>query len=291
MSSVPSHDVGAFHRPPRTFPPAIPNEPVVVACPPARTRRGPGGLIQVLLPVLGSLGIVAFAVVTPNKLFLIVACVFVAIALLSALTSAWIQRRTGKLSARNQRRLYRAHLAEREERLRALAARQRETDERLYPDPVRLVGVAAHRRYLWERRPHDADFLAFRVGHATVPLACPVSLELSEDPMTEYDPELLDAAQELVARLGKVEDLSVVAGIGQADVVTIGRAGSHARPDPLAAGPGGCLPGTCRLAHPRLLLSRAGPGLGLAQMAAAHTLRSWGSRRGDDTTATDGRWP
>jgi S-DNA-T family DNA segregation ATPase FtsK/SpoIIIE len=221
MSSAPIHDAGAFHRPPRTFPPAIPTEPIVVACPPSRTRRGPGGLIQVLLPVLGSLGIVAFAVITPNKLFLIVACVFVAIALLSALTSAWAQRRTGKLSARNQRRLYRAHLAEREERLKGLAARQRETDERLYPDPVRLVGVAAHRRYLWERRPHDADFLAFRVGHATVPLACPVSLDLPDDPMNEYEPELLDAAQEMVARLGKVEDLSVVAGIGQADVVTI----------------------------------------------------------------------
>jgi S-DNA-T family DNA segregation ATPase FtsK/SpoIIIE len=199
----------------------MPPEPVVVARPPARVRRGAGGLIQILLPVLGSLGIVAFAVVTPNKLFLIVACVFVAIALLTALISAWTQRRTGKLSARNQRRLYRAHLAEREERLRGLAARQREIDERLYPDPVRLVGIAAHRRYLWERRPHDADFLAFRVGHATVPLACPVKLELPDDPMNEYDPELLDAARGLVAHWGRVEDLSVVAGLREADVVTI----------------------------------------------------------------------
>ncbi len=199
----------------------MPPEPVAVARPPARMRRGAGGLIQILLPVLGSLGIVAFAVVTPNKLFLIVACVFVAIALLTALISAWTQRRSGKLSARNQRRLYRAHLAEREERLRVLAARQREIDERLYPDPVRLVGVAAHRRYLWERRPHDADFLAFRVGHATVPLACPVRLELPDDPMNEYEPELLDAAQELVARWGRVEDLSVVAGLRDADVVTV----------------------------------------------------------------------
>jgi hypothetical protein len=90
--------------------------------------------MRVLLPVLGSLGIVAFAIVTPNKLFLIIASVFVAIALLTAVLSAWTQRRTGRMSARNQRRPYRAHLAEREERLGSLAARQRETDEWLYRD-------------------------------------------------------------------------------------------------------------------------------------------------------------
>jgi len=199
----------------------MPDQPVIIAHPPSRHRRGAGGLLQILLPVLGSLGIVAFAVVSPSRLFLIVAGAFVVIALVSALASAWVQRRSGKLSARSQRRLYRAHLAEREERLSRLAAHQHEIDERLYPDPVRLVGVATQRRNLWERRTRDADFLYFRVGRSAMPLACPLTLELSDDPMTEYEPELLTAAESLAARWRTVDDISVVAAMDQADVITV----------------------------------------------------------------------
>ena len=154
----------AFHRPPRSFPPAVPTQPIVIAQPPALTRRGVGGFMQMLLPVLGTLGIVAFAVIMPNKLFLIVAGAFVLIAILSVVASYWSQRRSGKLSARTERRLYRAHLAERERQLEEVARHQRAVDERLYPDSVRLAGLVAHRRFLWERRPSDVDFLAFRLG-------------------------------------------------------------------------------------------------------------------------------
>ena len=151
---------GAFHRPPRSFPPALPDQKIVVAKPPELARRGVGGLVQLLLPVLGTLGIVAFAVIMPNKLFLIVAGAFVLIAVFSVVASYWAQRRSGKMSARTERRLYRAHLAERERQLEHISRQQREIDERLYPDPIRLGGLVAHRRHLWERRPTDADFLA-----------------------------------------------------------------------------------------------------------------------------------
>jgi S-DNA-T family DNA segregation ATPase FtsK/SpoIIIE len=173
------------------------------------------------LPVLGSLGIVAFALVSPNKLFLIVAGAFVAISLFSVLASYWAQRRSGKLSARAQRRLYRRHLAEREVALAELASKQRQADERLYPDPLLLLASAVGRRHLWERRPGDADFLSFRIGRAAVPLACPLRLDLSDDPLAEYEPELFAQAQGLVDRSRAVEGLSVVASFGDASVVTL----------------------------------------------------------------------
>ena len=69
---------GAFHRPPRSFPPALPSEKIVIARPPTLSRRGASAFVQMVLPVLGSLGIVAFALIMPNKLFLIVAGAFVA---------------------------------------------------------------------------------------------------------------------------------------------------------------------------------------------------------------------
>jgi S-DNA-T family DNA segregation ATPase FtsK/SpoIIIE len=214
-------DRAAFHRPPRSFPPAVPDQRVVIAEPPPLARRGFGGLLQILLPALGTLGIVAFVVVMPNKLFLIVAGAFVLMTVASVFGTYWAQRRSGKLSARTQRRLYRAHLARRELELEAIARHQREVDERLYPDPVRLAALVAHRRYLWERRPADGDFLSFRLGRAAVPLACPLELAMSNDPMTEHEPELYAQAQALVGRFRAVADLSVVASLSQASVVTI----------------------------------------------------------------------
>lgn len=212
---------GAFHRPPRSFPPAVPDQPIVIARPPSLTRRGPGGLLQAAMPVIGTLGIVAFAVIMPNKLFLIVAAAFVAISIVSVVGSYWAQRRSGKHSARTERRLYRAHLAQREQQLQQIVVRQREVDERLYPDPVRLGGLVAHRRNLWERRPADADFLSFRLGRAAVPLACPVQLSLSDDPMIEYQPELYEQAEDLLSRFRTVDDLSVVASLADASFVTV----------------------------------------------------------------------
>ena len=146
----------AFHRPPRSFPPALPDQKIVVAKPPELARRGVGGLVQLLLPVLGTLGIVAFAVIMPNKLFLIVAGAFVLIAIFSVVASYWAQRRSGKLSARTERRLYRAHLAERERQLEhdlPPAARDRrapvpgsDPPRRPRRPPPAPVGAPAHRR-------------------------------------------------------------------------------------------------------------------------------------------------
>jgi S-DNA-T family DNA segregation ATPase FtsK/SpoIIIE len=217
----PPGDRGAFHRPPRSFPPALPRQPVVIAQPPALARRSVGGIVQMALPVLGTLGILAFAFVMPSKVFLIVGGVFVGLAVISVLGSYWSQKRSGKLSARTERRLYRAHLQERERQLQTIARRQREVDERLYPDPTRLAGVVSHRRGLWERRPADEDFLAFRLGRAAVPLACPVELTLSEDPLIEYQPELHRQAQELVARYRQVERLAVLTSLAGANFVTL----------------------------------------------------------------------
>ena len=65
------------------------------------------------------------------------------------------------------------------------------------------------------------DFLAFRLGRAAVPIACPLELALSEDPLTEYKPDLYEQARELVERFRFVDDLSVVASLTDASVVTV----------------------------------------------------------------------
>jgi S-DNA-T family DNA segregation ATPase FtsK/SpoIIIE len=52
-------------------------------------------------------------------------------------------------------------------------------------------------------------------------LACPLELALSEDPLTEYKPDLYQQAKELVEQFRLVDDLSVVASLTDASVVTV----------------------------------------------------------------------
>jgi len=220
-SPAPSGGRGAYHRPPRAFPPLVSGGEIVIARPPALSRRGAGGVMQMFLPVLGSLGIVAFALVSPNRLFLILAGAFVAVSFLSVLASFWAQRRSGKVSVRAQRRLYRRHLADRDEQLGEVARQQRQADERLYPAPERLTGLVGRRGYLWERRTGDRDFLSFRVGTAAIPLSRRLRLDLSDDPLAEYQPDLLGDATTLLRRWRAVDGLSVIAPLGDVNVVTV----------------------------------------------------------------------
>ena len=54
-----------------------------------------------------------------------------------------------------------------------------------------------------------------------MPIACPLELALSEDPLTEYKPELYEQAKQLVDRFRFVDDLSVVASLADASVITV----------------------------------------------------------------------
>ena len=160
----------------------------------------------------------------PNKLFLIVAGAFVGD--LDRLGARLLLGPAPQRQADHARRApastgltWRARASRNS---RPSSASQREVDERLYPDPVRLAGLVAHRRHLWERRPLDGDFLSFRLGRAAVPLACPIELALSDDPLTEYQPELYEQAE--AARrsaFARSRQLSVVASLRDAGVVTV----------------------------------------------------------------------
>ena len=89
-----------MHRPARVFPEPVPTEPAVIAAPPAIPSQSRGGWVQILFPLVGSLGMVAFALAYRNILFLAVAG---SIAILT--TSVWVAMRVQqRRSAKRQRR-------------------------------------------------------------------------------------------------------------------------------------------------------------------------------------------
>jgi DNA segregation ATPase FtsK/SpoIIIE, S-DNA-T family len=187
-----------FHRPARLFPEPIPAEPIQVAPPPTIPDRARGTWLQLMLPIVGSMGMLGFALIYRNVLFIAVAG---GIAFLMALLWIGIRVQQGREARRRRREnagKYREYLDRERQQIEEVATAQRRSLERLHPGPEGLWPVVSGRSSLWERRPDDHDFLQIRVGLGDVPLAVPLRLDLGTNPLVEYEAHLLEAARQLV---------------------------------------------------------------------------------------------
>jgi len=192
--------VVSFHRPARSYPEPVPGEPIDVAGPPSVPPGTQWSWLQLLLPVVGSLGMLGFALVYRNAVFLMVAG---GIAGLTVVIWIGIRVQQVREARRNRRKAaarYRVYLAEQGERIERVSSLQRSGLERLNPDVDRIWGLVRARRTLWERRRTDDDFLEVRIGLGDVSLAAPLRLDLGSNPLTEHEPDLLDQARDLVER-------------------------------------------------------------------------------------------
>jgi hypothetical protein len=84
-----------FHRPPRAYPAAVPGEPMRIAAPPTEQPPIHSSVVQVLMPLVGGVGLVGFAVVYKNTTFLYVAGAMMVLMLLASRPSSagrWIAR-------------------------------------------------------------------------------------------------------------------------------------------------------------------------------------------------------
>jgi S-DNA-T family DNA segregation ATPase FtsK/SpoIIIE len=219
--SVRGAGVVTFHRPARVFPDPVPLDPVEIAPPPTIPHGTGGTWLQVLLPIVGSMAMIGFALIYRNVLFLAVAG---GIAVLMALLYIAIRVQQSRQVKRRRREAavrYRTYLEEVEERLADVALRQRDRLERLHPDPQRVWSWVTARRFLWERRRDDPDLLEVRVGLGDVPLAAPVRLDLGNSPLTEYEADLLEEARNLVAKYERLEMAPVAVPAGSLGVLSV----------------------------------------------------------------------
>ena len=106
-------------------------------------------------------------------------------------------------------------------RLADVAETQRAAAERRHPDVDELEHIATTRSGLWERRPGDGDFLAVRAGRAPVAHVGRPHLDLGNNPLTEYEPALVEQARNLAARWSTIEDVPVAIGLTAAPVLSI----------------------------------------------------------------------
>ncbi|MDP2710607.1 MAG: type VII secretion protein EccCa, partial [Solirubrobacteraceae bacterium] len=221
MADSDPRPAAAFHRPPRAFAPPLPDEQITLAPPPSVAERTGEGWLTALFPVIGSLGLFAFAIVYKNTLFLYIACAMVALSILFAVAMRYSQRRARKKSARKQRRRYREYLAGEQARLEQLAGLQLAAALRRHPDPQRLWAIGTRREHLWERRPGDADFLSVRAGRAAVRHVARPRVDLGHNPLAEYDEALLDEVRDVVDVWGVVDDVPVAVALRAAPVLAV----------------------------------------------------------------------
>ena len=190
--------VVAFHRPARSYPEPPPTERIELAGPPPVPSGTQWSWLQLLLPVVGSLGMFGFALVYRNALFLMVAGGIAALTVVIWIGIRVQQVREARRNRRKAAARYRTYLAEQRERIAEVASLQRKGLDRLYPDVDRIWALVRARRTLWERRRGDQDFLEVRVGLGDVPLAAPLHLDLGSNPLTEHEPDLLTEARAVV---------------------------------------------------------------------------------------------
>jgi DNA segregation ATPase FtsK/SpoIIIE, S-DNA-T family len=214
------------HRPVRAYPRPLPAIELTVAAPPTVgwSASSLAGWLQYLVPLVGSGGSVAFlfAIPGPRPAWLIAVVAGAAVAsVVAGLALRLVERRSARRARRRERSRYLAHLERIAIQANQLAAAQLAVAEHLHPDLPTLWATIDRTTRLWERRPSDADFLTVRVGRAPVPLATPARLDTAGGPLVEYDPELLQAATDLVRRAGWLPDAPVTVPLRQLPVLAL----------------------------------------------------------------------
>ena len=196
----------ALHRPARTPPPPAPTEPIVVAPAPPTPTAAAGSWVQYALPAVGSLGALVFVLANPRPLFVLGGLLFASTAISVGIALGLQQRAAARSRRFTERVRYLEHLRDVRRAAEGAAAAQGRRDAWLHPHPAALWQLTDDARRLWERRRRDDDALVVRVGRGPVPLPAPLQVERSGGPLQEVDPVCRQAAEDLVAGCGTLDD-------------------------------------------------------------------------------------
>lgn len=170
-------------------PPTVPTGRIVMQAPPEiKPGEGMNNLLMQAIPMVGSVGSMAFVAMSVQGpkgyigagMFLIASVGFV-------VASGIRQRQQHGTESVAARREYLAYLAEVRGTIRDAAAAQREAALWTFPSPQTLGLLAEERSRVWERRPDTDNFLHVRMG-STAQALC-LTLDPAETPpLAQLDP-------------------------------------------------------------------------------------------------------
>ncbi|HUY77217.1 MAG TPA: type VII secretion protein EccCa [Ktedonobacterales bacterium] len=220
-----------FYRQARAYPEPLPDGEAPIA-PPAMFAPPPRNgqlLLQLLLPLGSCLASVVFVILSKNILIFIAMGGVTLLSVFASLMVGVMQRRSARAQQADQRAKYLTYLNRQSTALQALTQRQIAVNTRLYPTVGALAALTPVNAPLgsplieriWERRPSDADFLRVRIGSGPAPLCRRPSVETGNNPLAEYDGELLARARSTVSRFEYLEDSPIVISLRQMGALSL----------------------------------------------------------------------
>ncbi|WP_329568240.1 type VII secretion protein EccCa [Kitasatospora sp. NBC_01266] len=200
-------------RPPRAYPPVVPDEPVELVTPPELPRGGGDDWMMSLLPLLGMGGSAAFFFMPGTApvmkiMGLLMMCSTAGMGVAQVVRT----RRGGGAGLADERRDYLKYLQQMRRQVRRTAERQRGAQLYLHPEPDQLWSIVAEGRRLWERRPSDPDFAQIRLGRGAQQLATPLVAPRTA-PMEELEPLAADAMRNFLQSHGTLQDLPLAVSL------------------------------------------------------------------------------
>jgi len=180
--------------------PVMPTGSLMLEAPPDKeTAQGGGNVLSMLLPMVGSMGVMIFMAISnsSNPRTLLMSAGMVVAMLAMAGASMFRQISSHRNKVMSMRREYLAYLAEMRETARVAAALQRKASLWTLPAPDSLALIASQGQRRWERSPVSPTLLQVRVGSADQQLS--MDLEMPElAALADPDPVCYSAATRFV---------------------------------------------------------------------------------------------
>ncbi|MFE0703917.1 type VII secretion protein EccCa [Streptomyces sp. NPDC058872] len=193
-------------RPPRSLPPEVPGEELVLESPPELPRGQQESALMQLLPMLGMGSSVVFFFMTPSPIMRIMGTLMLASTVAMAVAQFVRFRRGTQGQMADVRRDYLKYLAQTRRAVRRTARKQRDAQLYLHPAPEQLWSVVAEGSRVWERRVGDHDFGQVRIGLGAQQLATPL-VAPDTAPVDELEPLCAGAMQQFLAVHGTLDGL------------------------------------------------------------------------------------
>ncbi|WP_370415176.1 type VII secretion protein EccCa [Streptomyces fradiae] len=193
-------------RPPRSLPPEVPGEQLVLESPPELPRGQQESALMQLLPMLGMGSSVVFFFMTPSPIMRIMGTLMLASTVGMAIAQFVRFRRGSQGQMADVRRDYLKYLAQTRRTVRRTARKQRDAQLYLHPAPEQLWSVVAEGSRVWERRVGDHDFAQARIGLGAQQLATPL-VAPDTAPVDELEPLCAGAMQQFLAVHGTLDGL------------------------------------------------------------------------------------
>jgi DNA segregation ATPase FtsK/SpoIIIE, S-DNA-T family len=216
-----------FQRSPR-IKEEMPREVIEISEPPQKPTAPTFSYVQLIFPILmtcTTIGLYIYMISSGKMgnsnwyMFSIISSVMMAFSYILPFFTYLSNKKKYKQDLVERERKYRNLLKKYQEDLEQKENRQAELLRKWNPSPHECLRRMQRRdSSLWERSPHDSDFLSLRLGNGDVPS----TLTIVAPKQDEYEREpLIDEAKELEKEYGLLEDVPVLLPLNKRQVVGV----------------------------------------------------------------------